>query len=174
MGPLESTTHWEAGGVPFPCPRPTPPAAPEAPPPVFSHLCPAPPENPQPQTPGPGLGRATEPTLKSWLPAVTRTMVPRPRLSSEDSSPNISRRNLFWEERTRASMSLLSTSRFFSRKPAGKQSPPPSSATAADSGEGRARCGHEPPAGHPLQAHLHHRGAAPGAVTATATSRGPR
>lgn len=62
----------------------------------------------------------TEPTLKSRFLAFALRMVPRPSLVSADSRLKISLRNLFSEEWTRARMSVLSTSRFFSRKPVGK------------------------------------------------------
>lgn len=57
-----------------------------------------------------------EPTLKNWLLVFPR-MVPWPNLISADSSLKISFRNLFWEEWTRERISVLSTSRFFSKKP---------------------------------------------------------
>ena len=134
---------------------------PTVPQPRFSRLC-TPVENLQLQSPSSGAspclsapqtpGRAgpPEPTLNCWLPAFTRTMVPGPRLLSLDSSPNISRRNLFWEEWTRARTSLFSTSRFFSRKPVGKQSPIPRQLRPGRGGGGAGRrppCPPPPPHG---------------------------
>ena len=135
--PYRDHCSLEAGRAPCSCPWPLPP----------QYLSPFAVTS-APQTPGSGaspclsapqaLGRAgpPEPTLNCWLLDFTRTMLPGPRLLSSDSSPNISRRNLFWEEWTRARMSLFSTSRFFSRKPVGKQSPQP---PPAQTGEGRVR-----------------------------------
>lgn len=72
-----------------------------------------------------------QPTLRNWLPAFPRRIVPWPSLMSADSSLKISLRNLFWEEWTRLRISVLITSRFFSKKPVGKAEPAhrPSSAS---------------------------------------------
>ena len=56
------------------------------------------------------------PTLKNWL-LVFLWMVPWPSLISAASNLKISFRNLFWEEWIRVRISVLSTSRFFSKKP---------------------------------------------------------
>lgn len=76
--------------------------------------------------------------MRTWLPACPRRIVPWPSLMSADSNLKISRRNLFWEEWTRVRISVLSTSRFFSKKPVGSRAPTRRLSCTVSPREGRA------------------------------------
>lgn len=146
-GPLYSLGKKQAGSALLPLAT-----TPTVPQPLFSHLC-TPAENLQLQTPSsgaspclsapdPGQSRPPEPTLNCWLPAFTRTMVPGGPACFPWTPTRISPAGTFGRSGPEARMSLFSTSRFFSRKPVGKQSPIPASSDR----EGRVRgAGRRPP-----------------------------